>query len=147
MKRVSLAALGLVGCSSSVRVKTPDGIEAVVSSPADAVEPAFIQVGELVARAGVRDSVDQALSHVSSSTSWLGIVLVGAGLGSLLLGNMFPVLPRSTSIIMIAAGAAAFAFPVLLDRYATWVFVAVLGLAGLWVFGLFDNRQKLRAQP
>lgn len=144
MKRVSLAALGLAGCTSSIKVTTPEGLEAEITSPIDAVEPPVIQVGDMLLQAGARQATDQALEHVSASTSWLGIGLVAAGLASLLLSGAMPFLPRSTSVILIAAGAAAFAFPILMDRYSTWVFIAVLGLVGLWVFGLFDNRQKLR---
>ena len=145
MKLFSLAALGLAGCTSSIKVTTPEGLKAEITSPIDAVQPPIIRVGDLLIQAGARQATDQALEQVSSSTSWLGTGLVVAGLASLLLSGAFPFLPRSTSVILIAAGAASFAFPILIDRYSTWVFIAVLALVGLWVFGLFDNRQKLRA--
>ena len=36
-----------------------------------------------------------------------------------------------------------FAFPVLVDRYSTYIFIAIALLAGLFIFGAWDNKRKL----
>jgi hypothetical protein len=130
------------GCTSPPRIllEYPDGRRIEVVGQAGQAEPATIVANDMEITTG---GVDQALAHLSGSTSWLGTILVIAGLGLLIGSRWLPVIPRTTSIMVIAAGGAMFAFPVLLDRYSIYIFIALAGLAGLFIFGAWDNKRKL----
>ena len=103
--------------------------------------------GAITISTGAGEGMDHALSQVTSTTSWAAIALIVAGLGSLIGSAWLPFLPRSTSVILIAGGGALLAFPVLLDRYSTIIFVAAAGLLGLYLYGLWDNKRKLAKDP
>lgn len=96
---------------------------------------------------GAGQGVDQSLAALSSTTSWPAIALIVAGLGSLIGSAWLPFLPRSTSVVLIAGGAALLAFPVFLDRYSLWILAASAGLLGLYMYGIWDNKRKLAKDP
>tara|TARA_R100000995_G_scaffold83960_1_gene61261 strand:+ start:888 stop:1292 length:405 start_codon:yes stop_codon:yes gene_type:complete len=127
----------------------PDGtiVETEIMTPSHAVEPGTLVTDDMQASTGSTQGLDQALSALSSSTSWPAMGLILAGVVSLCLSLKFPILPRSTSFILIAAGVGLLAFPVLLDRYAWIVMVALVVIGGLWIYGLWDNRKKLLSPP
>lgn len=140
----------LAGCSTPGHIRVtregPDGVllTADVSTPSGAVEPATVITDDWSVSTGSGQGIDQALASLSSTTSWLAIGLILAGIASLCLSMKIPMIPRATSIVLIASGAGLFAFPLLLDRYAWVVLLALVGLGGLWVWGLFDNRKKIK---
>ena len=132
----------LHGCGAPPRIliEEPNGARVEVVGQVGQKEPAtYVANGIEVTTGGV----DQALAHLSGSTAWLGTILVIAGLGLLIGSRWIPVIPRTTSIMVIAAGGALFAFPVLVDRYSTYIFIAIALLAGLFIFGAWDNKRKL----
>ncbi len=152
MKYLSLC-LVMAGCSSrpSIQVALEDGqvTSAQVEGLANATSPAsiLVQDGAVSISSGAGDGFDQSLAALSSTTSWAAIALIVAGLGSLIGSAWLPFLPRSTSIILMAGGAGLLAFPVLLDRYSLWIFMAAAGLLGLYMYGIWDNKRKLAKDP
>jgi len=146
MTRLTLLLLSAVaflhGCSSppQIIVTAPDGRIISVTGQAGQSEPATVTVNGIEASTG---GVDQALADLSSSTSWAALMLIFGGIGLIVASAWLPFLPRSTSVVMIAAGAGLYAFPVLLDRYSLIVFVGIALIGVLLIFGTWDNRRKL----
>ena len=133
------------GCHApSITVQYPDGRMIQVEGVPGQAHPATLINDNLEVSTG---GVDQALAHLSSSANWLAVGLIVIGLGSIILSAWIPMMPRSMSIMCMGAGGVIWAFPVLLDRYSAIVMVVIALIAGLWLFGLWDNRKKLKWQP
>lgn len=134
----------LAGCSlfqqPRIIVQYPDGRIVQVVGVSGQSHPATLIDNNLEVSTG---GIDQALAHLSSSANWLAIGLIMIGLGSIVLSAWIPMMPRSMSIICIAAGGVIWAFPLLLDRYSGFVILAITLIGGLWLFGMWDNRKKI----
>ena len=141
----TLICLLAFGCQApSITVEHPDGRIIQVEGVHGQAHPATLIDENLKVSTG---GVDQALAHLSSSANWLAVGLIVIGLGSIILSAWIPMMPRSMSIMCMGAGGVIWAFPVLLDRYSGIVMVVIALIAGLWLFGLWDNRKKLKWQP
>jgi hypothetical protein len=154
MKKITHAGiLALFGCSQpqpTIRITQEDGRMIEVAGIPGATEAATATItndGSVVVSTGAGQGLDQALNALSEATSWPAMALILFGLAILCLSFKFPMLPRSTSVILIAAGIGLLAFPVLLDRYSIFVFMGLAVVGGLFLFGMWDNRNKIRATP
>ena len=123
-----------------IEIEYPDGRTISVHGESGQAEPATLTSEGFSASTG---GVDQAMSSMSKSTSWLAAILILAGLGILVASAWIPFLPRSNSIMLVASGITLYAFPVLLDRFGTVIIIGLCLLAGLFIFGMWDNRKKL----
>lgn len=134
----------LAGCAMfqqpSILVEYPDGRKVQVEGVSGQSHPATLIDENLEVSTG---GIDQALAHLSSSANWLAVGLIIIGLGSIIISRWIPMMPRSMSVICMAAGGVIWAFPLLLDRYSGMVFLALAIIGGLWFFGLWDNRRKI----
>lgn len=143
----------LAGCQQTPRIEVHldngEITQAAVQGVSGATNPATLAVqdGYVTISTGSGEGMDHALQALSGTTSWAAIALIAAGLASLIGSAWLPFLPRSTSVVLIAAGGCLLAFPVLLDRYSVWIFVAAGGLLGLYLFGIWDNKRKLAKEP
>jgi hypothetical protein len=154
MKLFSLTpCMALVGCSQpqpTIRITQENGRMIEVSGVPGATEAATATItneGGIVVSTGAGQGLDQALDALSTATSWPAMGLILFGLAILCLSFKFPMLPRSTSMILIAAGIGLLAFPILLDRYSIFVFMGLALVGGLFLFGMWDNRRKILATP
>jgi len=153
LKNFSLALALLPGCANRPRIEISlDNGEvsaATVEGISGATSPASVSVqdGNVVISSGAGTGIDHTLHALSSTTSWAAIALILAGLGSLIGSAWLPFLPRSTSVILIAGGGCLMAFPILLDRYSTLIFIGGAGLLGLYIYGMWDNKKKLAKEP
>jgi hypothetical protein len=120
--------------------------ETTVLSPLSPVVPATLAVTPEGMRAstGARQGVDQALAGLTRSTAWLAALLVVAGVVSLVARFWLPFIPVNASVMLLASAAALYAFPILVDRYLPYVALGLAAVAGLWLWGWFDNRNKMR---
>jgi hypothetical protein len=154
MKYISLSIyMAMAGCTQpqpSIRITQADGRLIEVAGVPGATEAAMATIssdGAVVVSTGAGQGLDQALDALSTATSWPAMALILFGLAILCLSFKFPMLPRSTSMILIAAGIGLLAFPILLDRYSIFVFMGLALVAGLFLFGMWDNRRKIQAKP
>jgi hypothetical protein len=128
----------------SIQIEYPDGRTVQLFGVSGQSHPVKLVDGDLSASTG---GVDQALAHLSSSANWLAVGLIIIGLGSIIISTWIPMMPRSMSIICMAAGGIIWAFPLLLDRYSIFVILGISGIGILWIFGMWDNKRKLNVQP
>jgi hypothetical protein len=148
MRLLLLILLTIAGCTAppTITMEYSNGqmVRTEVTGVPGATEPATISHGNITISTGHGQGFDQALDALSTGTTWVSILLILAGLGVLILSNWIPMLPRSTSVILIASGGGLLAFPILLDRYSFIVFTVLGGLALLFLYGMWDNRKKLK---
>ena len=145
-------AIFLASCASPSATLSfyPDGQmqEVHLEGSLDQTNPATLSLPDgTVLHTGNGQGFDQALDALSSTTSWVAILLILGGVAVLVASFWIPLLPRSTSVILIAAGACLLAFPVLLDRYSLYVFLAIGLLVALMIFGGWDNWKKIITTP
>ena len=145
-------AILLTSCASPSATLSfyPDGQmqEVSLEGSLDQTNPATLLLPDgTVLHTGNGQGVDQALDALSSTTSWVAILLILGGVAVLVASYWIPILPRSTSVILIATGASLLAFPVLLDRYSLYVFLAIGLLVALMIFGGWDNWKKIITKP
>jgi hypothetical protein len=151
MKRIAWLLLIITGCAAppTIVMEYQDGnlVRTEVTGVSGATDPATITSDGMKISTGAGQGIDMALSALSDVTNWVSILMILGGIGVLIFSTWFPMLPRSTSVILIASGGVLLAFPVLLDRYSFIVFAALAGLACLFVYGMWDNKKKLQADP
>jgi hypothetical protein len=128
--------------------------ETTVNQPRDATVPASVvnkPDGTIEAKAGAKAAPDEALA-TTKPLVWVGIGLCVLGVAMLILRSQLPLIPAPAGFAAMALGTAFIAAPVLIDRYAAWVFAgaAVVMLGGLsvyaWRAGWFDRETGTEAQ-
>tara|TARA_R100000458_G_C8237493_1_gene217420 strand:- start:534 stop:1049 length:516 start_codon:yes stop_codon:yes gene_type:complete len=151
MKKIAWLLLLIAGCTAppTIVMEYQDGklARTEVTGVSGAVDPATISADGMTISTGAGQGIDMAMAALSDTLNWVSIILILGGIGVLIFSAWVPMLPRSTSIILIAAGGVLLAFPVLLDRYSFIVFAGLAGLACLFLYGMWDNKRKLQAEP
>ncbi len=107
----------------------------------DLAQPATLIDLDWSASTGVAHAIDQAMTALSAWAGWLSMGLIAFGVGSLVFRYLvgFKIVPVYGSMLFIAGGVLLLAFPVLVDRYAGTVLVALAAGGAMYAWSMWDN--------
>lgn len=114
--------------------------------PTGAITPATAFAGQNGSSSSSGNAQKQtAALAAGKEMPWVGLALMGLGLGGLVLRAWMPVVPMSASIVAMALGALAWMVPGILANF--WMVLAATAvLLVLYLTGFFDNNRKLKGK-
>lgn len=120
---------------------TTTSYEATAEQPSDAVTPATAAAGPQGTAAGSGNQQEMSASEIAAEKMpWVGLCLMGLGIGTLVLRAWMPIVPLSASIVTIALGALAWIMPSIMTNM--WIIIiGGGGIGALYLMGFFDNHR------